>query len=492
MRVDVLLGDAGGQVERALQTHGGEGSPAVSVRDRRPDRLKTTAFEEQQPSRCKATDVRVRHQSASWTSQSCGHRDPRDARPPARAGWTTPSISACCASGSSSSAPTSRTTSRTPSARRCCCSPPRTPTRTSTSTSTAPVARSRRAWRSTTRCSSSRTTWRPSAMGLAASMGQFLLCAGATGKRYALPHARIMMHQPSGGIGGTASDIRIQAEQMLYTKKTMAELIAQHTGQTVEQIENDSDRDRWFTARGGQGLRLRRPRRPQRRPGRRRAAARPPTSADAGSQDTSTRGPPVTAHSRTRHRTAAGALRPPARSSSAPTQGVREYRPLRQALRGAHHLPRRADRRRVGGRRHGAAARASSRWTPTATSQIYINSPGGSLHGDDRDLRHHAVRQAGHPHRLPRSGRFGRCRAAGGGYAWQAARAAARRILIHQPYTEGGGQAQRHRDPGERDPADAQQMEGILARHTGRPSSTSAATSSGTRSSPPRRPRSTA
>ena len=86
------------------------------------------------------------------------------------------------------------------------------------------------------------------AMGLAASMGQFLLCAGAEGKRYALPHARIMMHQPSSGIGGTASDIKIQAEQMLYTKKKMAELIAQHTGQTVEQIEKDSDRDRWFTA----------------------------------------------------------------------------------------------------------------------------------------------------------------------------------------------------------------------------------------------------
>ena len=85
-------------------------------------------------------------------------------------------------------------------------------------------------------------------MGLAASMGQFLLCAGASGKRYALPHSRIMMHQPSGGLGGTASDIRIQAEQMLYTKNKMAELIAQHTGQTVEAIERDSDRDRWFTA----------------------------------------------------------------------------------------------------------------------------------------------------------------------------------------------------------------------------------------------------
>jgi len=86
------------------------------------------------------------------------------------------------------------------------------------------------------------------AMGLAASMGQFLLAAGAAGKRYALPHSRIMMHQPSGGIGGTASDIAIQAEQMLYVKKTMAERIAFHTGQPVEQIERDSDRDRWFTA----------------------------------------------------------------------------------------------------------------------------------------------------------------------------------------------------------------------------------------------------
>lgn len=86
------------------------------------------------------------------------------------------------------------------------------------------------------------------AMGMAASMGQFLLSAGTPGKRYATPHARVMMHQPSGGIGGTASDIKIQAEQMLHIKRQMAELIAQHTGQTLEQIEKDSDRDRWFTA----------------------------------------------------------------------------------------------------------------------------------------------------------------------------------------------------------------------------------------------------
>ena len=86
------------------------------------------------------------------------------------------------------------------------------------------------------------------AMGLAASMGQFLLASGAKGKRYATPHARVLMHQPSGGIGGTASDIKIQAEQMLHIKKQMDELIAEHTGQTVEQIEADSDRDRWFSA----------------------------------------------------------------------------------------------------------------------------------------------------------------------------------------------------------------------------------------------------
>jgi ATP-dependent Clp protease protease subunit len=86
------------------------------------------------------------------------------------------------------------------------------------------------------------------AMGLAASMGQFLLSAGTRGKRYALPHARIMMHQPSGGIGGTAADIAIQAEQIKLTKIEMAQLISAHTGQPLEQVQADSERDRWFTA----------------------------------------------------------------------------------------------------------------------------------------------------------------------------------------------------------------------------------------------------
>jgi ATP-dependent Clp protease protease subunit len=85
-------------------------------------------------------------------------------------------------------------------------------------------------------------------MGLAASMGQFLLCAGQPGKRFALPHSRILMHQPSGQAQGQAADIAIQAEQIIYLKRMMAERIAFHTGQPVERIEADSDRDRWFTA----------------------------------------------------------------------------------------------------------------------------------------------------------------------------------------------------------------------------------------------------
>jgi ATP-dependent Clp protease protease subunit len=85
-------------------------------------------------------------------------------------------------------------------------------------------------------------------VGLAASMGQFLLCAGTRGKRYALPHSRILMHQPSGAMQGQAADIAIQAEQIVYLKRMMAERIAYHTGQPIDRIEADSDRDRWFTA----------------------------------------------------------------------------------------------------------------------------------------------------------------------------------------------------------------------------------------------------
>jgi ATP-dependent Clp protease protease subunit len=85
-------------------------------------------------------------------------------------------------------------------------------------------------------------------LGLAASMGQFLLTAGAPEKRFTLPNARIMMHQPLAGLRGQASDIAIQAEQHVYTKRRMAELTAEHSGRPLEQVQADSERDRWFTA----------------------------------------------------------------------------------------------------------------------------------------------------------------------------------------------------------------------------------------------------
>lgn len=86
------------------------------------------------------------------------------------------------------------------------------------------------------------------AVGLAASMGQFLLSSGTPGKRYATPHARIMMHQPSSGIGGTATDVRIHAELIMHMKRVLAELTAEQTGRTLEEVITDGDRDRWFTA----------------------------------------------------------------------------------------------------------------------------------------------------------------------------------------------------------------------------------------------------
>lgn len=85
-------------------------------------------------------------------------------------------------------------------------------------------------------------------LGLAASMGQFLLTAGAAGKRYTLPNARIMMHQPLAGLRGQATDIAIQAEQLRYIKRRMAEMISEHSGQSLEKVTADSERDRWFTA----------------------------------------------------------------------------------------------------------------------------------------------------------------------------------------------------------------------------------------------------
>jgi ATP-dependent Clp protease protease subunit len=85
-------------------------------------------------------------------------------------------------------------------------------------------------------------------VGLAASMGQFLLCAGTPGHRYAHRHSRILMHQPHGAVQGVATDIAIQAEQFAYMRRTMAQRLAVHTGQPVERVIEDMDRDKWFTA----------------------------------------------------------------------------------------------------------------------------------------------------------------------------------------------------------------------------------------------------
>ena len=84
-------------------------------------------------------------------------------------------------------------------------------------------------------------------LGLAASMGAFLLAGGAKGKRFALPNARVMIHQPSGGTGGQATDIEIQAKEIVKTKRRLNELLAANTGQPFEKIENDADRDFWMS-----------------------------------------------------------------------------------------------------------------------------------------------------------------------------------------------------------------------------------------------------
>ena len=102
-------------------------------------------------------------------------------------------------------------------------------------------------WRSTTPCSSSSLTSARS-VGQAASMGSFLLAAGAKGKRYCLPNSRVMIHQPSGGFSGMASDIAIHAKEILIIKSRLNEMLAQHTGKTVEQIERDADRDNFMSA----------------------------------------------------------------------------------------------------------------------------------------------------------------------------------------------------------------------------------------------------
>jgi ATP-dependent Clp protease protease subunit len=247
-------------------------------------------------------------------------------------------------------------------------------------------------------------------MGLAASMGQFLLCAGTKGKRYALPHARIMMHQPSSGMGGSASDIKIQAQQSLHIKKVLLELIAEHTGQTSSRIETTP------TATAGS----------------------PPTRPSSTASSTrSSRAP------------ASRRRRPPG-----PAEGLTDmnyyipqweertsvrlppHRPLRQAVRGPHHLPRHADLRRRRQRGHRPAA-VPAVDEPRPGHQHLHQQPGRLVHGADRDLRHDEVHQADVQTVCIGQAASAAAILLAAGTPGQALALPNSRILIHQPYTEG-------------------------------------------------------
>ena len=147
---------------------------------------------------------------------------------------------ACSRTASSSSARPSTIRSPTSSSPSSCSSRARTRTRTSCSTSTRRAAWSRRAWRSTTPCSTCGRDVATFCMGQAASMGAFLLAAGAKGKRYSLPHARILIHQPLGGFSGQATDIDIHAKEILRTRDKLNELLVKHTGQPMDRIKSDT------------------------------------------------------------------------------------------------------------------------------------------------------------------------------------------------------------------------------------------------------------
>ena len=338
------------------------------------------------------------------------------------------------------------------------------------------------------------------AMGLAASMGQFLLSAGAQGKRYATPHARIMMHQPSAASAARRRDIKIQAEQMLYIKKQMAELIAEHTGQTVEQIEADSDRDRWFTAEEAKEygfvdhvVEQRQRRRRRRRHRRPDAPADPATSRQETTDD---------AHDAAAGRSPARPAMPapPAAATSCPqfeertSYGMKRLDPYTKLFEdriiflGVQVDDASADDIIAQLHRAGVAG-------PRPRHPHVHQLPRWLVHRDDRDLRHDAVRPAGHPdvrasaRRPPpprccsapaRRASGSRCRTPGSSSTSPPSRAT-------------GGQASRHRDPGQRGAADAHLARGDPGASTrAAPPSRSATTSSATRSSPPRRPWSTA
>ena len=254
-----------------------------------------------------------------------------------------------------------------------------------------PVAPSPPAWPSTTRCSSSRTTSRPWPWASPRRWGSSCSAPARPASATRQPHARMMMHQPSGGLGGTASDIRIQAEQMLYTKAKMAELIAQ-----PHRPDGRADRGRLrprplVHRRGGQGLR-------HGRPGAASAGQvagavarreQPAFPIHGASHDGPPRGD--RAQMSDLHLPSSRYVLP--RHRGAHLLRLQAPRPLHQAVRGAHHLPRPGDRRHDRQRRDGPAADAGvdgPRPRHPALHQLSRRL----VHGADRDLRHDAVRQA--------------------------------------------------------------------------------------------------
>ena len=212
-------------------------------------------------------------------------------------------------------------------------------------------------------------------IGMAASMGQLLLTAGTKGKRYITPNARVLLHQPHGGFGGTSSDIQTQAQLILDMKKRLAEITAAQTGKSVEQINDDGDRDRWFNAAGGPRVRLRRPH-PRVGDSTSSAAAEPQASSEE--RERANEHPHLRRHRLQRH------ARPRARATSC--RASRSARPTATSAR--TRTPSSSRTASSSSACRSTTPRPTTSWPSCSCSSrmdpdrdiiMYINSPGGSF-----------------------------------------------------------------------------------------------------------------
>ena len=265
------------------------------------------------------------------------------------------------------------------------------------------------------------------ALGLACSAGQFLLSAGTTGKRRALPHARILMHQGSSGIGGSTVEVEVQADDLRHMRDTVLGLIAADTGQPVERIFEDSLHDRWYTAAQAQRVRLHRRHR-------RRTSRRSCRGAD-GRRGSACR------HPGRRRRWRHERLHDPERRVAASARRSHHGRLLAPAHR-AGRLPRHRDRRRRRQRAHRPAAAPRCR-QPGPRHPALHQLRGRRSERDARDLRHDAARAAGCRDHLRRAGDRRRRGHARGRRGRQARGAAARARRA----ASAGGAGPRARSP---------------------------------------------